>query len=219
MFRQGCTCPALLFVTHTSQPFAYRAITFFGRTFQSVLLGFDVIMVNWAVPRSLAATGGISVDFCSSGYLDVSVPRVCFNAPMYSVRNDRKRPGFPIRKSPDQSQFAGSPRLIACYNVLHRLLPPRHPPCALDYLNHVTRNIPVTGKIGAWEINHANAVPTSSTLQARSFPLGAGSAFNCNGTILFVKVRRGDKATRMNLVELIGFEPTTFCLQSRRSPG
>ena len=29
-----------------------------------------------AVPRSLAATDGISVDFFSSGYLDVSVPRV-----------------------------------------------------------------------------------------------------------------------------------------------
>ncbi|OUG05932.1 hypothetical protein AZ041_004007, partial [Escherichia coli] len=27
-------------------------------------------------PRSLAATGGISVDFFSSGYLDVSVPPV-----------------------------------------------------------------------------------------------------------------------------------------------
>ena len=30
----------------------------------------------WALPRSLAATDGISVDFLSSGYLDVSVPRV-----------------------------------------------------------------------------------------------------------------------------------------------
>ena len=30
----------------------------------------------WAVPRSLAATEGISVDFFSYGYLDVSVPRV-----------------------------------------------------------------------------------------------------------------------------------------------
>lgn len=29
-----------------------------------------------AGPRSLAATGGVSVDFLSSGYLDVSVPRV-----------------------------------------------------------------------------------------------------------------------------------------------
>jgi hypothetical protein len=34
---------------------------------------------NWAFPRSLAATYGISVDFFSSGYLDVSVPRVRFS--------------------------------------------------------------------------------------------------------------------------------------------
>ena len=30
----------------------------------------------WPLPRSLATTGGISLDFSSSGYLDVSVPRV-----------------------------------------------------------------------------------------------------------------------------------------------
>jgi hypothetical protein len=30
----------------------------------------------WAVPRSLAATRGIVFTFSSSGYLDVSVPRV-----------------------------------------------------------------------------------------------------------------------------------------------
>ena len=30
----------------------------------------------WPLPRSLATTCGISVDFSSSGYLDVSVPRV-----------------------------------------------------------------------------------------------------------------------------------------------
>ena len=39
--------------------------------------------------------------------------------------------GFPIRKSPDLSLFDGSPKLIAAYNVLHRLLAPRHPPSAL----------------------------------------------------------------------------------------
>ena len=32
----------------------------------------------WAVPFSLAATGGIAFAFFSSGYLDVSVPRVVF---------------------------------------------------------------------------------------------------------------------------------------------
>ena len=30
----------------------------------------------WALPRSLAATGGIVFTFSSCGYLDVSVPRV-----------------------------------------------------------------------------------------------------------------------------------------------
>lgn len=39
--------------------------------------------------------------------------------------------GFPIRKSPDQSLFDGSPKLIAANHVLLRLLSPRHPPYAL----------------------------------------------------------------------------------------
>ena len=42
--------------------------------------------------------------------------------------------GFPIRKSTDQSSFTSSPWLIAGYNVLHRLLVPRHPPIALSSL-------------------------------------------------------------------------------------
>ena len=42
--------------------------------------------------------------------------------------------GFPIRRSTDQSSFTSSPWLIAGYNVLHRLLMPRHPPIALSSL-------------------------------------------------------------------------------------
>ena len=34
------------------------------------------IISRWPIPRSLATTDGISIDFFSSGYLDVSVPRV-----------------------------------------------------------------------------------------------------------------------------------------------
>ena len=41
---------------------------------------------------------------------------------------------FLIRKSPDQRSFASFPELIAGYNVLHRLLMPRHPPCTLSSL-------------------------------------------------------------------------------------
>ena len=43
----------------------------------------------WAIPRSLATTGGISFDFSSSGYLDVSVPRVAPSGPMCSARRRR----------------------------------------------------------------------------------------------------------------------------------
>ena len=74
-----------------------------------------------AGPRSLATTRGVSVDFLSSGYLDVSVPRVRFLNPMYSgsrylvcpIVDCRKRQtttkhqvGFPIRRSMDQSLFS-----------------------------------------------------------------------------------------------------------------
>ena len=44
--------------------------------------------------------------------------------------------GFPIRRSTDQSSFTSSPWLIAGYNVLHRLLVPRHPPIALSSLSN-----------------------------------------------------------------------------------
>ncbi len=73
-----------------------------------------------AGPRSLAATRGVSIDFLSSGYLDVSVPRVCFYKPMYSVYKYLVQPtinhpkmiiincqvGCPIRRSMDQSLFS-----------------------------------------------------------------------------------------------------------------
>jgi hypothetical protein len=42
-------------------------------------------------------------------------------------------PGFPIRTSSDHSSVDNSPRPIAVSHVLHRLLVPRHPPCALTH--------------------------------------------------------------------------------------
>ena len=42
--------------------------------------------------------------------------------------------GFPIRESAGQRLFSASPRLIAAVHALHRLLVPRHPPCALPIL-------------------------------------------------------------------------------------
>ena len=73
IFRQDFTCPALL--DSLRMAFVYGAITLYGHPSQDVLLAHT--QLNWASPRSLAATCGISVDFFSSGYLDVSVLPVC----------------------------------------------------------------------------------------------------------------------------------------------
>ena len=70
-------------------------------------------------------------------YLFLRVLR-CFTSPrslrhpMNSDDGDSpcRLPGFPIRTPSDQRSFANSPRLIAGHHVLHRLLMPRHPPCA-----------------------------------------------------------------------------------------
>ena len=90
----------------------------------------------WADPLSLATTQGVSVDLLSSGYLDVSVPPLASAGPINSGRGDGALPppGFPILKSAGQRSFSASPRLIAAVHVLHRLLVPRHPPCALTIL-------------------------------------------------------------------------------------
>ena len=58
-------------------------------------------------PRSLATTRGISFDFSSSGYLDVSVPRVASGAPMCSARGGGvwPPPGSPIRRSTGQADM------------------------------------------------------------------------------------------------------------------
>src|SRR5438094_9855236 len=60
----------------------------------------------------------------------------CLSYPMYSARTTRALPrvGFPIRRSRDQRLVSTSPALIAAAHVLHRLLAPRHPPCALVLL-------------------------------------------------------------------------------------
>src|SRR5690606_5611846 len=61
----------------------------------------DVSCPFWPPPRSLAATLVITVVFSSSGYLDVSVPRVSLPSGI------PLRVGCPIRKPADQPVCAG----------------------------------------------------------------------------------------------------------------
>ena len=86
----------------------------------------------WALPRSLAATYGIDVSFSSSGYLDVSVHRVPFHTLWIGVWiHEVFSCGFPHSEICGSMDICSSPQLIAAYHVFHRLLVPRHPPCAL----------------------------------------------------------------------------------------
>ena len=74
----------------------------------------------WPLPSSLATTEGIEFSFFSSGYLDVSLPRVPSYGPIDSVHGDQALPwpGFPIRISVDQRLLATPPgfsQLIASF--------------------------------------------------------------------------------------------------------
>ena len=68
-------------------------------------------------------------------------------------------PGFPIRTPSDLSSVDSSPRLIAASYVLHRLLMPRHPPCALK--NLTTKMLASTVQFSN---NHQNTDPSMRTL-------------------------------------------------------
>ncbi len=82
----------------------------------------------WAISLSLATTNEITIVFFSSGYLDVSVPRVC----LLSDTTALLQWVFPFG-DPWINSYNQSPWLIAVYHVLHRLWEPRHPPYALTY--------------------------------------------------------------------------------------
>ena len=129
------TCPL-------SSGFTYGAFTLCGRSFQdrSVRIAESIMQSEprgarttvWALPRSLAATYGIDVSFSSSGYLDVSIHRV----PsawlwIHHAVTEVCSAGFPHSDISGSKDICSSPKLFAAYHVFHRLLVPRHPPCAL----------------------------------------------------------------------------------------
>ena len=94
--------------------FAYETFTLFGGPSHVLLLTFSIpyavrtpkvlLLSVWPLPRSLATTCGISVDFFSSPYLDVSVQAVplvylCIQYTMHEVSHA----DCSIRKSAGQS--------------------------------------------------------------------------------------------------------------------
>ena len=102
-----------------SSGFAYGPFTLFGGAFQRASTTLPQCLIAgpqpqracslvWPLSLSLAATKEIDVSFFSSGYLDVSVPRVPFYETMYSSQDGWTllQPGFPIRISTNQCLLA-----------------------------------------------------------------------------------------------------------------
>jgi hypothetical protein len=110
-----------------------RLVTLLLRTLQPLL--YPKVQQVWAVPISLATTFGIEFLSFPPGTEMVHFPgfartRLCIHR---AVRRFYLR-GFPHSDIPGLMPACGSPRLFAACHVLHRLLPPRHPPCALSNL-------------------------------------------------------------------------------------
>ena len=122
-----------------------------------------------ADPLSLIATWGISVDFFSSGYLDISVPRVCLARLFYSARNSQ-RIGW-------VSPF-GNPRIKVCCRLpeAYRRLPRPSSPsaakastecaCSLDHITQPAR------AWATWQSNVAGYLAVGGSILARERAIG-----------------------------------------------
>ena len=198
-FRQDSSGPALLRIrlrltclpVRASHPlwtaFPDRSGSHASTMSASYYPGRAVTPPVWAPPRSLAATWGITFVFSSSGYLDVSVPRVC---PRITRVSGSLQMGCPIRKSPDHGLFA----------------PPRS-------LSQLITSFFASESQG---IPHALLVTFSNNLLvylfSRTQPRGPRACVKLVSASMSM-----NSLSLRKFVEDHGFEPRTPCLQSRCS--
>ncbi len=137
---------------HVSSSFMYGAFTLFGRLSKTFPLNL-LNQFRGPNPGMHARRFGLfpfrspllwksHVVFFSSGYLDVSVHQVpdvwlCIHHTTTEVCSAR----FPHSEISGSKCICHSPKLFAAYHVFHRLLVPRHPPCALSSLTNFTIHI------------------------------------------------------------------------------
>ena len=136
-----------------SSSFAYGAFTLSGRLSQNLSARINESIMRsephgartmvWPLSISLAATLEIDkFSFSSSPYLDVSVQAVPFHTLWIGVwMHEVCSCGFPHSDICGSVDICSSPQLFAAYHVFHRLLVPRHPPCALFCLTSFTISI------------------------------------------------------------------------------
>ena len=150
-FRQSFTCSALLrYPLRVRIAFVYAPVTLYGSPFQRIRLttGLVTLLLRTLQPLEHRNAPGLGCSdfarhyFRNRGFfiflqvlrwftsLGSLVPAYGFSGPYMRFAHV----GFPIRTSPDIVPVCGSPELFAACHVLHRLILPRHPPCALSSL-------------------------------------------------------------------------------------
>ncbi len=135
MFRQDCTCPALLEDRMTVVP--YGALTRSGPPFQTVPVTLHTATGLFRV-RSPLLTESQGRSLSRSPVLMSFPPATeMFQFAGFASRAYGLSQGCPSRDGLPHSEIPGStiarisPGLFAACHVLHRLLAPRHPPDAL----------------------------------------------------------------------------------------
>jgi hypothetical protein len=148
--------------------------------------------------------------------------------------------GFPHSEIHGSKSVRNSPWLIAAYDVLHRLSAPRHPPNALKTLDrshyrcpparqqtesHFRKDQLLRGRVRSQAVKSVNLATCPGNPPGHS-----NKTFSSRCRIARARPRKRERA-RIDvsggrrstpnadaLVEPDGIEPTTSCLQSRRSP-
>src|SRR6266702_1629569 len=142
--------------SESQRAFAYRTFTFCGLTSQTVRLACWFLTLRLyadRIPRHLRtqACSGLGCSLFARRYSGnrgfflflgvlrcLTSPRWLRSAYAFSGRwRDMTPVGFPHSDIPGSKPVCGSPRRIAAYHVLRRLLVPRHPPCALSSLTGI----------------------------------------------------------------------------------
>ena len=141
--------------------------------------------------------------------------------------------GFPHSEISGSKPMCGSPKLIAACHVLHRLLMPRHSPCALISLTYRPFMIAWFSELCRPQIRFivvlcypfkksTKVYFVTSLLLARNFLLAFTVQFSRYRPLICFQdqiemLGRLPKHFNPFLVEVTGLEPVTPCLQSKCS--
>ena len=142
--------------------------------------------------------------------------------------------GFPHSEILGSTPMCGSPRLIAACHVLLRLLMPRHSPCALSSLTFrttfwfyvfVLELCRLQSSFGYCCVTHLFKLHNFYLLCCLLFTSGISSFIvqfsRCSLRSLLkpdTSIQSLEYLYLSSMVEIIGLEPMTPCLQSRCSP-